>query len=401
MSNSLLTTVLHKIERSSQSDDNLKGKRLIYQQLLNKAIILLIGEAAAKSVIAEDGDITLERLNKHRRRLRRLKNEFRQNRDHWKSLYASCLEHIRPITCPLVLISEIQRSGGSLLSQLFDGHPELHAHPHELKFGFPRKFNWPPIDLDDPPNRWFEILFETSVISHFKTGYKKQKNLEETFPFIFLPPVQKDLFLNYIGRLKSLTIRDVFDAYMTSYFGAWINNQNVIGDKKYITGFTARLSMYEKNMESFFDVYPDGRLISIVRNPKNWYPSASRHKPAVYNDIKESLDLWKKSASSMIQNKKRYGGRVCLLTFEDLIGKTETVMHYLAEFIGIKFDEILLTPTFNKFPIKANTSFKEKQHGIISNTLNRYRTLEKEELAIVENRTRELYEEVLTQTVPF
>jgi len=25
---------------------------------------------------------------------------------------------------PLVLISQIQRSGGSLLSQLFDGHPE-------------------------------------------------------------------------------------------------------------------------------------------------------------------------------------------------------------------------------------------------------------------------------------
>jgi hypothetical protein len=103
----------------------------------------------------------------------------------------------------------------------------------------------------------------------------------------------------------------------------------------------------------------------------------------------------------MIQNKKRYGDRVCLLTFEDLIGKTETVMHYLADFMGINYDEILLTPTFNKFPIKANTSFKAKQHGIINNTLNRYKMLEKEELDIIERRTGELYEEVLTQTVPF
>ena len=34
---------------------------------------------------------------------------------------------------PLVLISQIARSGGTLLSQLFDMHPECHVHPHELK----------------------------------------------------------------------------------------------------------------------------------------------------------------------------------------------------------------------------------------------------------------------------
>jgi hypothetical protein len=372
-----------------------------YQQLLNKAITFLIGEAAANSVIAEDGDITLKRLNKHRRRLRKLNNEFRLDKIHLKSLHNTCVSHIQPITCPLVLISEIQRSGGSLLSQLFDGHHELYAHPHELKFGFPRKINWPPIDLDDPPKRWFEILFENNVIDHFKMGYKKQKNIDETFPFIFLPSVQKELFMQQIKSLKAISVRDVFDAYMTSYFGAWLNNQNAFGNKKYIVGFTARLAMYEKNMESFFEIYPDGRLISIVRNPKNWYPSASRHKPLVYNDIKESLELWKKSVSSMFKNKSRYGDRVCLLTFEDLIGKTEAVMRHLADFLGISYDEILLTPTFNKFPIKANTSFKAKQHGIMNNTLKRYETLSNKEMAIIDDMTSDRYEEVVNICTQF
>jgi hypothetical protein len=35
-------------------------------------------------------------------------------------------------------------------------------------------------------------------------------------------------------------------------------------------------------------------------------------------------------------------------------------MRYLTEFLGIDFDDILLVPTFNKFPIKANKAFKWK-----------------------------------------
>jgi hypothetical protein len=79
----------------------------------------------------------------------------------------------------------------------------------------------------------------------------------------------------------------------------------------------------------------------------------------------------------MMLNKERYGDPACILTFEDLVGKTESVMRCLADFLEIKFDDILLIPTFNKFPIKANTSFKAQQHGIINSTLNRYKTLEK------------------------
>ena len=53
--------------------------------------------------------------------------------------YESWLEHIQPVSVPLALISQIQRSGGSMLSQLFDGHPEVHAHPHELKVRISQK----------------------------------------------------------------------------------------------------------------------------------------------------------------------------------------------------------------------------------------------------------------------
>ncbi len=372
---------------------------VIYQQLLNRITKSTLGNGATESIIADNCKITLKKYHKYRKRQKNLNKEFRKSNLHLESLQQSCVEHMRPVTSPLVLISQIQRSGGSLLSQLFDGHPELHAHPHELKIGYPKKYTWPKLDLNDNPGQWFETFFEPSVLDHFKTGYKKQKNLDETFLFLFLPSLQSELFLNYLESIDAVTLRDVFDAYMTSYFGAWLNNQNSFGQKKYITAFTARLSMEKENMEAFFEIYPNGRLISVIRDPKNWYPSAARHRPSVYEDIREALSLWEKSARAMLWNKERYGDRICILTFEDLIGKTESVMRYLAEFLAIKFDDGLLMPTFNKFPIKANTSFDAQQHGIINSTLNRYKTLSKEELDLINHMSKDLHRQVLSLAV--
>jgi hypothetical protein len=43
-----------------------------------------------------------------------------------------------PVREPLVLITQIQRSGGTLFAQLLDGHSKLHVHPSELHIGKPK-----------------------------------------------------------------------------------------------------------------------------------------------------------------------------------------------------------------------------------------------------------------------
>jgi hypothetical protein len=311
------------------------------------------------------------------------------------------LKHISPVTEPLALISQIQHSGGTLLSQLFDGHPEIHAHPHKLMRGYKKKYVWPRIDLNDRPERWFGILFEKMIIEHNIKGYKKGRRDQEIFPFILVPSLQKELFLKYLDSIQAITLRDVFDAYMTSYFGAWISNQNANGQKKFVTVFTPRLSTLKANMEFFYEIYPDGRLISLVRDPKNWFASALRHAPEKYGDLEGALSQWNESALAELRNKERYGDRVCIIKFEDLVSKTEAVMRYLTEFLGIEFDEILLVPTFNKFPIKAHTSFKEKNHGIVNSPLSKYRTLSDQEFDTIERMTRETYPRVLNEAVRF
>jgi hypothetical protein len=340
---------------------------------------------------------------KKRKKRKARRKALRESGSHLKELYRVYLENINPITVPLALISQIQRSGGSLLSQLFDGHPEIHAHPHELKIGHPKKHIWPNIDLNANPKKWFEILFEANVLEHFAKGYKKGQKSEKTLPFIFLPSLQLKIFLKYIDSVEAITQRDVFDAYMTSYFGAWLNNQNICGEKKFIVAFTARLAMIKDSVEKFSEIYPDGRLISIIRDPKNWFPSAFRHddKKRKYVDIKEALNQWQENAQAILRNKEKYGSRICIIRFEDLISDTNSVMRHLADFLTIEFDDILLKPTFNRFPIEANTSFESESPGIMISTLSRYKTLTQEELNIIDEITEDVYQQVLRHTVKF
>jgi len=105
---------------------------VIYQQLVKRIAKSILGSSTLESIIAEDGKIGLRRCFKIKSRTLKLNQKFRQSKINVESFCRSYFEHVSPVTSPLVLISQIQRSGGSLLSQLFDGHPEVHAHPHEL-----------------------------------------------------------------------------------------------------------------------------------------------------------------------------------------------------------------------------------------------------------------------------
>ncbi len=257
--------------------------------------------------------------------------------------------------------------------------------------------------MRDSPKLWFEALFEHDLITHFKDGYKKDKRDDRVYAFIFPPALQYKLFLACLSRQENATERDIMDAYMTSYFVAWLNNLNIGGEKKYITAFTPRLSMRQENMQSFFKTYPDGRLISIVRDPKNWYPSARGHQIVKnkYDNIGKAIDQWNESTEAMIRNKREFTKQVCLLRFEDLVNKTETVMRYLASFLDIDFDPILLTPTFNKTLIQANTSFQHEKGEIQTATLNRHQSLTAEEIELIGKLSKNQYQQVLEKVVDF
>jgi len=314
------------------------------------------------------------------------------------------LEHLVPVREPLVLVSHVQRSGGTLLSQLFDGHAECHAHPHELKIGYPREHNWPPLDLSRPES-CFEMLFEKRSVWHFRRGYSKSTHRYEdydVFPFAFLPRLQKAIFDACVEGRSVGRERDVLDCYFTSYFNAWLDNHNLYtGPKKVVTGFAPRLAMEAANLERFFAAYPEGTLISIVRDPRAWYVSASNYAPEHYADVEIALELWRRSTESAIEAGERYGERVLVLTYERLLEQPEATMAWIAERIGITMSPQLLVPTFNGRPIRANSAYPVERYGILPERAGVYRdSLDPERVERIGELAGGLYERALMSSGP-
>jgi hypothetical protein len=190
---------------------------------------------------------------------------------------------------------------------------------------------------------------------------------------------------------------------MTSYFNAWLDNHNLYGpSKRWVSAFAARLNAHEDSVRTFFDTYPDGRLISIVRDPRSWFLSARRYlevnpspgRTHDYGDMATAVGLWIDSSRAMLAARERYGDRFRLLTFEDLVSDTETVMRSLAEYLDITFHPSLLTPSFNGMPIKADSSFRVTGHGVSREPLSRFRELlSPEEISYIDERATPLYHE--------
>ena len=319
--------------------------------------------------------------------------------------------HFAAVTQPLVLVSQIDRSGGTLLSQLFDDHPQLHAHPYELHTGHPKKYVWPSLDLAASPDEWFEMLREPPAERGFREGYRKvaQPNAPpedvETFPFVFPPLVQRRMFAALCEARRPTTAREVFDAYMTSYFNAWLDNRNLYGpDKRFVTAFAARLSNSEESVAGLFETYPDGRLISIVRDPRSWFASArgvrdlvqTKSKERKYGTVEAAMGVWREGTEALLRNRDRHGERVLLVGFDELVGDTPGTMARIAEHLEIDFHPTLLEPTFNGQPIKADSSFAVASHGVVTEPLSRWREkLSAEEIDYVEREALPLYERAL------
>lgn len=305
-----------------------------------------------------------------------------------------------PVRQPLVLISQIQRSGGTLMSQLLDGHSELHVHPSELHIGRPSKYYWPHLDLSEPPVELFQKLHEPLVLRFARLGYQKlgviKSNTDPSkrdlvLPFIFSTQVQEQVFERMLATPPA-TQREALDAYATSYFNAWLDYAGLYRPPeavRYWVAFAARLIATPGEAETMLADYPDGKLVIPFREPQSWLASARTHSPE-YDDVHAALRLWNAAHRASLKLFRANPKSVRLVPFEDMVGDIEACMRRVAAFLGIRFEPSLLTPTFNGMPILSNSAF-EAVRGVDPRSLDRADQLDTATQALVRERTEAVY----------
>ena len=173
----------------------------------------------------------------------KLKDTFADMLASWRQTNDTChqaFELRQTVDQPMVLISQVQRSGGSLMSQLFDDHPEVHAHPHTLNIGYPQQYKWPPIDVGLHARENFKLLLESQKF--LRNGYNKVLVGEQRLRFYLPSVMHMEVFSRLWAENPPSNERDILNAYFTSYFSAWLNYSGWSGHKKYLTAFTPSLN---------------------------------------------------------------------------------------------------------------------------------------------------------------
>lgn len=309
---------------------------------------------------------------------------------------------------PMVLVSQAVRSGGTLFSRLLDLHPNLHTYPYELLIGYPDKHLWPTFDTTRPNfELWFRQLHSRRLLDMALNGFTLTDG-EEPRPFIQIPPLQREIFDLELQAANPITQRDILNAYMTSYFNAWLDNHNLyVGNKKYVPAFVPRLSSNPESMPRYFEAYPDGRFITLIRDPRDWYASARYHWDPRWNapikqapkagwPIEETIkDGWLAASEAALRVKQQRPEQTLILRFEDLLAHTELLMRYVTDWLGIPFIDSLLQPTFNGMPIASNSTYGMQAYKISTEPIGRYKKrLSPEEIQQIEVLALNLYHSI-------
>ena len=261
------------------------------------------------------------RVQKSRRREAHQANSpLRTTEGNFDQLIQSVRRAQVPVNQPVALISQAPRSGGTLLRNLFDGHPQCHVHPYEWHVGYRPRFSWPELDLDDSPERWWVLLREEPLerrfykgVPRYPTKYRGEgtPSRADAYAFLIPPLLHREIFLRTISELDGVEgDRDILNAYLTGLFNAWVNNHSLDdAEKRWVVAFAPRLAWGESR-HKFFGAYPDGHLIAILRNPPSWLASARARGIEEANNDDRLITMWNRSTSEMIDAKQEDAARV-------------------------------------------------------------------------------------------
>jgi Sulfotransferase family len=297
---------------------------------------------------------------------------------------------------PLVLITQAQRSGGTLLLRLFDGHPECQVAPFQLR-GIDQAAKHTSTDGE----RAWQALYDPKLVTRFEEGHRQRKHEvldeDEVFPFELEPGLQRSIYQACVAEREQPSARDLFDCYFTSYFNAWLDYRNLAtAQKRWVVGFEPGVARSLRRRNALREVYPDGRVLSIVRDPWSWYASARRWEPR-WQDREAAIDHWLAAARGVLKWRSRTPKReMRLIRFDRLLASTEETMGRLAKWLEIEFVPELLEPTFNGRSIRANSSFAGATKGISTAPLDRARAeLDPDDVQYVEHRAGAIYEQLV------
>lgn len=329
-----------------------------------------------------------------------------------------------------IFIGGINRSGGSLLARLLDGHPDVASYP--LENGFPHDYNiYPlfesitgiPITIPSYESIKREEVHKILGVHKVKPDVILKWGKETSDPVgvrknylekVFYGKVETDfdfdkfstLLDKYIDEAK--TTADLFDAKHRAYFTAWDNGKHFL-NKKYIVMHDSA-GLYLTNIDKYFEefkgsffIYPLRDVMGYIASEKTrlarrFYGSRRFSYPKFPNilvktfknyDLDAQIRSWNVAVTRVVLLQKKFGvsDRFVVYGNENLLNYTEETMKKVAEKVEIDYHPTLIKPTIAGQPWKGN-SHQGKQEGINKELAEYYpKVLTSDEIAAINKAT--------------
>jgi hypothetical protein len=261
------------------------------------------------------------------------------------------MENIREI--PIFFILGRPRSGTTLLTTLFNAHPNVRIAP-EFPILLPlyQKFR--------KVKEWDEATIRSFVDHLFRHYVFNNRTLDHYM-------LDREAFTADLMEMKHTgTTQDFLKAINYHSFTVFEKGKTLrIGDKNPV------YSIYAKRL---LKIFPEAKFICIIRDYRDNFVSIKKLSELKMEAPILSLQVyrWKYAVKNFLACRKRYPGRFRIIRYEDLVTNQEETIRELSGFIGIPYD-----PAVFEFYKKKDETIKayndpmiEKFHGSLMNPVN-------------------------------
>ncbi len=254
---------------------------------------------------------------------------------------------------PIFFIMGRPRSGTTLLSTLFDAHPNVKIPPEfpimlPLYQKFHKVKDWDEADI----HAFVAFIFQHNVFIH-----RTLENLK----------IDREAFTAELMTLKHKgTIRDFLKKVNEQGYSVFPKQEILrVGDKN---------PVYSIYTERFLKIFPDARFICIIRDYRDNFVSMRK-----LSDLKLEAPIltlqvyrWRYVTKIFLRCKKRYPERFRIIRYEDLVTNKTEVIEDLCNFIGIPYDSSVFDFHLKKEETEKayNNPLVERFHGSLMKPVN-------------------------------
>lgn len=253
-----------------------------------------------------------------------------------------------------VMISAGFEHGGNVTHRHLDGHPNMLVYPFESQLGN-RDFNDFLASVERVQYRYPEFpeglnaeeLHEQIIDEEMKTFLRKRNGSKfKDADLVLDENNRKEAFKKYLGE-EPFTRKKVIEAFFRATFAAWENYYVEPSEDMVYVGYSPGIGIDAARMVRDF---PDIKIMHIVRNPFSAYRDTKRRP--FPQPLSKYLITWNIYHSTVEMYAKMYPNNVKIFRYEDLVADKEGFMREVAKFIGVKFNESMLYPSWNGKEIK-------------------------------------------------